>query len=315
MGLEYITQPQVFLSPITAVNGIEGINKGYPLLTTFQSWTSTSSVSASVFPIPGNWTMLDESGSFLVTIEGILQPSSRYSVNRSLRTLTFVTPVSANVEIAVQQLATASPSAQSFNFVESVSGLFNTLTATTGAFESLLVTNLTGLSTIVNIIDIKVSEVSGFKSTGDVEIEGKVNVTNDITLTGILNAGTNITGPSASITNATITNLTGTNATITNLTGINATITNLTANSSFIRDLTIEGSVVYTATPNQTLTVAGNISATNNVFTSAGRVIVSSSTLETPTTGISAVNNIIALSESTYNALTVKLPNTYYIIV
>jgi hypothetical protein len=43
--------------------------------------------------------------------------------------------------------------------------------------------------------------------------------------------------------------------------------------------------------------------------------IQSSSTLETPTTGISAVNNIVALSQVTYDALTIKLPTTLYVIV
>jgi hypothetical protein len=43
--------------------------------------------------------------------------------------------------------------------------------------------------------------------------------------------------------------------------------------------------------------------------------VKSTSTLETPTTGISAINNIVALSQATYNALTVKLPTTLYIIV
>lgn len=63
------------------------------------------------------------------------------------------------------------------------------------------------------------------------------------------------------------------------------------------------------------LTVVGQISATSTVFSSGAPVVVSTSTFETPTTGISAVNNIIALSQATYDALTVKRPNTFYIIV
>lgn len=46
-----------------------------------------------------------------------------------------------------------------------------------------------------------------------------------------------------------------------------------------------------------------------------GLLVESTSTLETPTTGISAINNIVTLSQSTYNALTVKLPTTLYVIV
>jgi hypothetical protein len=63
------------------------------------------------------------------------------------------------------------------------------------------------------------------------------------------------------------------------------------------------------------LTVVGEISATSTVFSSGAPVVVSTSTFETPTTGISAINNIVALSQATYNALTVKRPNTLYVIV
>lgn len=52
-----------------------------------------------------------------------------------------------------------------------------------------------------------------------------------------------------------------------------------------------------------------------NVQSNSSFYIQSRSTLETPTTGISAINNIVVLSQSTYDTLTVKLPNTYYIIV
>jgi hypothetical protein len=63
------------------------------------------------------------------------------------------------------------------------------------------------------------------------------------------------------------------------------------------------------------LTVVGNISATGTVFSSGAPVVVSTSTFETPTTGISAISNIVALSQANYNALTVKLPTTLYVIV
>jgi len=63
------------------------------------------------------------------------------------------------------------------------------------------------------------------------------------------------------------------------------------------------------------LTVSGDISSTGRVFTSGGPVVVSSSTLETPTTGISAISNIVALTQLTYNSLTIKNPSTLYLIV
>jgi hypothetical protein len=46
-----------------------------------------------------------------------------------------------------------------------------------------------------------------------------------------------------------------------------------------------------------------------------GNLVRSTSTLETPTTGISAINNVVALTQATYDALTVKLPTTLYVIV
>jgi hypothetical protein len=63
------------------------------------------------------------------------------------------------------------------------------------------------------------------------------------------------------------------------------------------------------------LTVIGNVSATGTVFSSGAPVVVSTSTFETPTTGISAISNIVALSQASYNALTVKLPTTLYVII
>lgn len=63
------------------------------------------------------------------------------------------------------------------------------------------------------------------------------------------------------------------------------------------------------------LTVVGEVSATNTVYSSGAPVIVSSPRFETSTAGISSISNIIALSQATYNALTVKLPTTLYVIV
>lgn len=78
----------------------------------------------------------------------------------------------------------------------------------------------------------------------------------------------------------------------------------------------IPGNVGIGTDSNQNaLTVVGQISATSTIFSSGAPVVVSTSTFETPTTGISAVNNIIAMSQATYEALTIKRPNTFYIIV
>lgn len=151
MGYEYITQPQIFLAPISALNGIQGVNEAYPLLTTFESWTSTAAVDASAFPIPGYWTMLDEPESFIVSIGGVIQPPSEYTIDRNLRYLTFNTIVSAGLEVAATQIATHAPSSQSFDYVTSVSADFDqadigTLSAVDGIFNTVQTASLTATS-------------------------------------------------------------------------------------------------------------------------------------------------------------------------
>jgi hypothetical protein len=62
--------------------------------------------------------------------------------------------------------------------------------------------------------------------------------------------------------------------------------------------------------------LTGNWQSTYNTFTTTSAFNVQSrSTLETPTTGLSTINNIVSLSQATYDALTVKLPTTLYLIV
>jgi len=62
--------------------------------------------------------------------------------------------------------------------------------------------------------------------------------------------------------------------------------------------------------------LSGNWQSTyTTVCANSASWIKSTSTLETPTTGISTISNIISLSQTTYNALTVKRPDTFYIII
>lgn len=203
MGLEYISQPQVFTAPITALQGIDGINEAYPLLTTYQYWTSTAVVNTSSFPIPGIWTMLDNPGSFLVAISGILQPATRYTIDRNNRFVNFNFVVSAGTEVAFTQLATNAPSSQSFNYIESVSTAFinlsalnsdlrdiistnlitnnivtTTLTATELSTVNLVATNLSVLSATIQILD-----VTGYERTNLV-IKGNTVIENGLTVSG-----------------------------------------------------------------------------------------------------------------------------------
>jgi hypothetical protein len=140
MGLEFINQPQVFTQGITALGGIQGVSENYPLLTTYYSWTSTSSVETSTFPIPLDLgVMLQFPESFLVTVGGVLQPPTTYSIDINNRQIIFTSPVSADIEVAATQLATASPSSQSFDFVKSNTASFTNLSSVSAVIDDLTV--------------------------------------------------------------------------------------------------------------------------------------------------------------------------------
>lgn len=68
-------------------------------------------------------------------------------------------------------------------------------------------------------------------------------------------------------------------------------------------------------TTSEVNTLSSTLITKTEVNSLTGIFVQSTSTLETPTTGISAVNNIVALSQATYDTLTVKLPTTLYVIV
>lgn len=244
MGLEYITQPQVFTAPITALQGIAGLYEAYPLLTTYQYWTSTAVVPASTFPIPGTWTMLPEPGSFIVAVGGIIQPPTEYTIDRDNRRVNFNSLVSADLEVSFTQLATHAPSSQSFNYIQSVSGNFANLSARNIVVQNLsaisltatnlFVTNLTALSSVLNVVNISQYELSGFSVFGDVNITGNVNLTNLLSSANVRTV--NLTATNAQIGSAFINGLTAittsaqiSSAIVNNLTAINAQITNLTS--------------------------------------------------------------------------------------
>ena len=207
MGLEYIVQPQVFLGGLTALGpGIQGLTEQYPLLTTYYSWTSTASVNVSSFPIPIDAGSIYEGpgkeSSFIVSVGGVIQPPTQYTVDPTLRTITFNTTgsiISAGIEFAATQLATAAPSSQDFDYIKSVSAEFITLSALNGTIDTLVVTGLTAT-------DLTTTNLSASNLTT-----------------------TNLTATDLTTTNLTVTDLTTTNLSASNLTATNALINGLSA--------------------------------------------------------------------------------------
>jgi hypothetical protein len=148
MGLEYIAQPQVFLAPISAQQGIRGLIENYPLLTTFQSWASTTSNPTTSLYIPGYWTMLETPSltgevvpeSFIVTVGGVTQSPNSYKIyNYPIRKINFTSEVPRGVSVNLTQLATHAPSSQRFSYLHADSALINNLTAIT----TVLITSFT----------------------------------------------------------------------------------------------------------------------------------------------------------------------------
>jgi trimeric autotransporter adhesin len=217
MGLEYIVQPQVFLGGLTALGpGIQGLTEQYPLLTTYYSWTSTASVNVSSFPIPIDAGSIYEGpgkeSSFIVSVGGVIQPPTQYTVDPTLRTITFNTTgsiISAGIEFAATQLATAAPSSQDFDYIKSVSAEFITLSALNGTIDTLVVTGLTAT-------DLTTTNLSASNLTAT-----------NLTVTDL--ATTNLTATDLTTTNLTVTDLTTTNLSASNLTATNALINGLSA--------------------------------------------------------------------------------------
>ena len=59
--------------------------------------------------------------------------------------------------------------------------------------------------------------------------------------------------------------------------------------------------------------ITGNLNAQGSIY--GNRIIVSDPSLESSSVGLSAIDNIVRLSQATYDALATKRPSTLYIIV
>jgi len=80
-------------------------------------------------------------------------------------------------------------------------------------------------------------------------------------------------------------------------------------------NVNVNGLIRVSATGNSLSAGNSNQWSTAYQQTSANDLVRSNQTFETPTTGISAIQNIVSLSQATYDALTVKQPTTLYVIV
>jgi hypothetical protein len=203
MGYEFITQPQVFTSGITALGGIQGEVLKYPQIISYRSWTDTIAANTTSVPIPGSFAYSDSSEAYIVNIGGVVQFPNTYTITTD-RKINFNSVLSAGIEYGVTLLATASPSSYGFTDITTTSGNIINLSAvnafiTNTTAENLLVTYLTALSSQLNIVNLTQYELSGFSVYGNANVHGNVIVSN---LLSSLNA---------TVTNTSATNLTALN--------------------------------------------------------------------------------------------------------
>lgn len=196
MGLEYLSQPQVFLSPITAVGGIQ--NGLYdspvpPLFTSFYTWTSTSEVTATTFPLTGIETLTNRSGSFIVTVGGVVQSPTTYTIDVLNRTLTFDTPVNDNTDVLITQIGTIAVSAQSLSELTANNSFFSNIIG----INSLL-TNITAIdSRLLNVTatNLRVLSSQFFGTT----VFNTVTATNLVVLSAVTQVQQTIITPTSGV--------------------------------------------------------------------------------------------------------------------
>jgi hypothetical protein len=277
-----------------------GLNEAYPLLTSRQSWLTSSNENATQFPIPGNWTMLQDSASFLVSVGGVLQAPANYTINSATRTLTFSEVVSSGLEVGVTQLATAAPSTAYFDTISASNSFFVNLTAfninaqtVNGALLTainLITTNLSALTAVIDNLDIRLTELSGFVVNGSIQVSQGLTANNIFALTAlnVLSQTVYSTVQRLSVDRISVANLSADNFYINNLVTNTGTIANATYNTLSTINLSAQNlflnnvygqdiignitTLVFPSTsvkvglgttqPNKTLTVIGSISTT-----------------------------------------------------
>jgi hypothetical protein len=162
MGYEYITQPQVFLAPISATNGIVGMIENYPLLTQYGSWTVTTTEPTSSFPVPlSGGIIADTPEQFIVNVGGVVQAPTKYTVDNITKTINFSIPVPDGIEVSFTQLATHAPSSnQVENLLATNKVVTNTIEAVNGDITELVCINLSSDLCNVNSLKTQTLEIS-----------------------------------------------------------------------------------------------------------------------------------------------------------
>lgn len=217
MGFELLTQPQVFLTRLTAVGGIEGYVP--PFIAEFHTWTIIADTAGRVFNIPYDCflpvglTHASDS-AFIVNISGSIIPPPDFEIDFNYRQLILNDPVPAGTRINLTQLGTIAlstanyPELTGLNFystnslienIQSQNILTNALTTkllavSTSSSDDAVYVSQTGTGNAIFVeTDSDTLGVSQFvvTSTGDVGI-GTSTPGSKLTVDGIIQGGEKI---------------------------------------------------------------------------------------------------------------------------
>lgn len=186
MSLEFITQPQVFTQRISALGGIEGYVP--PFISTFYTWTTSTTISANSFPLSGTIGLTDIPSSYIVSVGGVLQSPTNYTINVVTRQINFDFDVNPNTDVVVTQIGTVGPGI-SGSLPPETSGInlnITNLLAQTGTIDNLYVTNLTAVSSVLEVVNITNYEIDGYTVNGDITVQQNANIVGNLTATDVV---------------------------------------------------------------------------------------------------------------------------------
>lgn len=202
MGFELLTQPQVFLTRLTAVGGIEGYVP--PFIAEFHTWTITTNTSGRIVDIPYDCylpvglTHASDS-AFIVNISGSIIAPPDFDIDYNYRQLILNSPVPAGTRINLTQLGTIAlstanyPELTSINF-HSINSLIENISAQ-NILTNVLTTKLLAVSTSSNDNAVYISQTGTgnaiFVETDSDTLDGSQFV---ITSTGDVGIGTSTPG-------------------------------------------------------------------------------------------------------------------------